>query len=88
MTAIMRGVPPEREAEFKADWDKRISVLVMGRKYGVNEATVRRTAIRIGLGSRRDPRRNRGGTRNRPTCMVCGGDTGGLCGCTRRRWRV
>ena len=78
----MSGIAPARYDEFTLDWNSGRSIKAMGRVYGVQHGTIRRTAQRLGLA----PRTTKyGGTRERPTCPCCGGDTGGRCGCLRGR---
>lgn len=78
------GIKPEQEQAFTEDWlNPRMTARAVARKYGVSTNTACTTAItRLKL-----PRKRKGrqvaiaGTWHRPACFVCGGATGGRCGC-------
>ena len=80
------GPPPKitgpRELEFAKDWRTDMTARRIALKYGVNVQTACSTAARLGLPPKRRHRADLPtGWIVRATCFVCGGDTGGRCGC-------
>lgn len=84
-TGPMPKIHGPTEKRFIEDWRSHMSARRIATKYGVSVQTACSTAARLGLPSKKRHKVLQAGTRDRPTCAVCGGDTGGRCGCMRGR---
>jgi hypothetical protein len=77
---------PRAEAEFGADWrNPTLSARVIANKWDISVQTACSTAARLKLPSKRRHRADLPSSgQERHGCGVCGGATGGRCGCYGR----